>query len=148
MPGVRGKEGPPGPPGLAGCPLPDDTELSRRIREVGHIFATTTELYNSLRIDNRISADEFYDFIIKRSSFEKDTEPNLSDSDGSRVDRNTESSTDCNGITVVSGPKGDQGVPGLPGNNGLEGKSGIPGMYTYTYMYMYIIHFTYIHVHY
>ena len=127
MPGVRGKAGPPGPPGLAGCPLPDDTELSRRIREVGHIFATTTELYNSLGIDNKMSADEFYDFIMKRPSFEKDAVPNLSDS---RVDRNTESSTDCNGITVVSGPKGDQGVPGIPGNDGLEGKSGIPGMYT------------------
>ena len=116
--------GPPGPPGLDGCPLPDDSELSRRIREVGHIFVTTTELYENLGTKSTMSADEFYNYIVKKSSLEKDSKP---DSDESRVARNTESSTDCNGITVVSGPRGDQGVPGLPGNDGMKGKSGISG---------------------
>ena len=71
-----------------------------------------------------MSADEFYDYIVKKSSLEKDSKP---DSDESRVARSTESSTDCNDIPVVSGPKGDQGVPGLPGNDGINGKAGIPG---------------------
>ena len=131
-PGVHGLPGPPGPPGLDGCPLPDDDdELTRRIREVGHIFATTAELYNSLDAKNKISADEFYDYVAKRPFYiyEKDTVSNLSDSDDSRsrVARGTENSTECNGIGVVSGPKGNQGVPGLPGNDGVMGEAGIPG---------------------
>ena len=125
--GLRGKQGPPGPPGLGGCPLPDDSELSRRIREIGHIFVTTTELYDNFGKESTMSADEFYDHIIKTPSFEN-TEPH---GDGSRVAKSTESSTECNGIAVVSGPKGDQGVPGLPGNNGMKGESGIPGINVY-----------------
>ena len=122
--GFRGLPGPPGPQGLGGCPLPDDSKLSRRVREVGHIFATTTELYSNFGAENKMSADEFYDYITKGSFYEEGTVPNLSES---RDARSTESSTECNGIVVVSGPKGDQGVPGLPGNDGINGKAGIPG---------------------
>ena len=126
FPGSRGKQGRPGPRGLAGCPLPDDdSELSRHIREVGYIFTTTTELYNNLGTENEMSADEFYDYIMDKSSFEKDTEL---DSDESRVARSTESSDDCDGVIVKSGPMGDQGVAGPPGNDGIKGESGIPGM--------------------
>ena len=127
MPGLRGKPGAPGPPGLDGCSIPHDNKLPRHIRELGHIFTTTTELYNGLGTENEMSADEFYDYIIKKSSFEKDTE--LHGDERSRDARSTESSTDCNGITVVSGPKGDQGVPGLPGNDGIKGETGIPGVF-------------------
>ena len=128
LPGSYGRPGPAGPPGLGGCPLPDDDdELARRIREVGHIFTTTSELYSSLDGENKMSADKFYDYITKRPFYEKDTVPNLSDSDDSRVARSTESSTECDGIAVVSGPKGDQGVTGLPGNDGVMGEAGIPG---------------------
>ena len=129
LPGAYGRPGPPGPPGLSGCPLPDDEELARRIREVGHIFMTTTELYNSLDAENKMSADKLYDYITKRPFYEEDTVPNLSEGDDSRVARNTEASTDeCDGTAVVSGPKGDQGVTGLPGNDGIRGEAGIPGM--------------------
>ena len=128
-PGVHGLSGPPGPPGLDGCPLPDDSELSRRIREVGHIVATTAELYYNFGVENKMSADEFYDYITKRPHYDEGRVPNLSDSDESRDARSTESSAECNGIAVVSGPRGDQGVPGLPGNDGINGEAGIPGAY-------------------
>jgi len=131
FPGVRGGPGPPGPPGLGGCPLPDDVRFPRHLREVGHIISTTTELYNSLGIENQMSANEFYDYIMETASSKEDTKPKTSDyiySDESRVTRSTESSTDCNGVTIISGPKGDQGIPGLPGYTGRKGESGIPGI--------------------
>ena len=130
LPGLRGRPGPPGPQGLGGCPLPNDNTLSRRIRKVGHIFTTTTELYNSLGLENQMSADEFYDYIMKKHSFEKDT---ISDHYESRAARSTESSTECNGIPVIPGPVGDQGVPGLPGDDGVKGKAGLPGMRNYVH---------------
>ena len=126
-PGLRGLPGPPGPPGLDGCPLPDDDELACRIREVGHIFATTAELYNSLDAENKMSADEFYNYIAKGPFNEEGTVPSLLEDDDSRVARSTESSTECNGVAVVSGPRGDQGITGLPGNDGIMGEGGIPG---------------------
>lgn len=129
-PGVRGRPGPSGPPGLGGCPLPDDVNFPRHLREVGHIISTTTELYNSLGIENLMSADEFYNYIMEKASFNKDTKPKLSDnfySDEGRVARSTESSTDCNGVAIIPGSKGDQGIPGFPGNPGRKGESGIPG---------------------
>ena len=73
-------------------------------------------------------ADEFYDYIAERPYYEEGRVPNLSDSDESRAARNTESSTECNGIPVVTGPRGDQGVPGSPGNDGINGETGIPGI--------------------
>ena len=82
-------------------------------------------MYENLGTKSTMSADEFYNYIVKKSSLGKDSE---TDGDESRAARSTESSTDCNGIAVVSGPKGDQGVPGLPGNDGMKGKSGISGM--------------------
>ena len=136
LPGIRGRTGPPGPPGLGGCPLPSDNELSRRTREVGHIFTTTTELYNTLGLENQMSADEFYDYIMKKPSIEKDTVSDHVYSDESRVARSTESSTDCNGIPVLPGPVGDQGVPGLPGDDGMKGEPGLPGMYICTYIHL------------
>ena len=126
LPGFRGRSG---PPGLGGCPLPSDNELSRRIREVGHIFSTTTELYNSLGLENEMTADEFYDYIMKKPSFEKDTVSDHLYNEESRVARSTESSTDCNGIPVIPGPLGVQGVPGPPGDDGIKGEAGLPGMY-------------------
>ena len=124
--GSRGKRGPPGPPGLGGCPLPTNNKLSRRIREVGHIFSTTSELYNSLGLEDQMSADEFYDYIMKN---EKDAVPVHLYSDENRAARSTESSTDCSGTLVIPGPKGEPGVPGLPGEDGIKGEAGIPGMY-------------------
>ena len=124
--GLRGKPGPSGPPGLGGCPLPANNKLSRRIREVGHIFSTTSELYDSLGPENQMSADEFYDYIMKKK---EDAVPVHLYSDKNRAARSTESSTDCNGILVIPGPIGDPGVPGLPGDDGIKGEAGIPGMY-------------------
>ena len=133
LPGFRGRSGPPGPPGLGGCPLPSDNKLSRHIREMGHIVSTIAELYNSLGLENQMSADEFYDYIMKKPSFEKDTISDHLYSDESRVARNTDSSgsTNCSGTPVIPGPVGDQGVPGLPGDDGIKGKSGLPGIYVY-----------------
>ena len=148
-PGDRGEKGPQGPPGLGGCPLPENKKLLRHMREVGHIISTTTELYNSLGLENQMSADEFYDYIINKAIYEEDTIPYSSSSDA-RVTRNTKSSlksttkfstelptelptnssTDCNGVTTIPGPKGDQGVRGLPGNVGIKGEPGISGNYT------------------
>ena len=142
LPGLRGRPGPPGPRGLGGCPLPSDNKLSRHIREVGHIFSTITELYNNFGLENQMSADEFYDYIMKKPSFDKDTVSDHLYSYESRVARNTESSTDCNGIPVIPGPVGDQGVTGLPGDDGIQGKPGLPGIYTHTYMYLCIIMYT------
>ena len=135
VPGPPGRPGPPGPPGLAGCPLPKNNKLSRRIREVGHIFSSTTELYNSLGIENQMSADEFYDYIMEGP---KNTVPNYLYSDDSRAARSTESSTDCNGIEVIPGPKGSPGVSGVPGNDGTKGESGIPGTLIIRIMYGYV----------
>ena len=124
-PGVRGKQGPPGPPGLGGCPLPSDEELSRHVREVGHIISTISEMYNSLGLENQMSADEFYDYVIHKRSIGKDT---ISDHNDDRVARSTNSSTNFNGIPAIPGPVGDQGVPGRPGVFGTIGESGIPGI--------------------
>ena len=123
--GLRGRPGPPGPPGLGGCLLQSDNKLSRRIREVGRIFSATTELYDSLELENQMSADEFYDYIMKKK---KDVVPNHF-SDKNRIIRSTESSTNCSGILVIPGPIGDKGVPGLPGDDGIKGEAGSSGMY-------------------
>ena len=122
--GLRGRPGPPGPPGLGGCPLQSDNKLARQIREVGHVFSATTELYDSLGLENQMSADEFYDYIMKNK---KDAIPNLF-SDKNRIGRSTESSTNCNGILVIPGPIGDKGAPGLPGDDGIKGEAGLSGM--------------------
>ena len=84
-------------------------------------------MYNNFGGENKMSADKFYDYITKQPHYEEGREPNLSDSDESRAARSTESSTECNGIAVVSGPRGDQGVSGLPGKDGINGEAGIPG---------------------
>ena len=131
LPGLCGRAGPPGPPGLGGCPLPSNDKLSRHIREVGHIFSTITELYNNFGLENQMSADEFYDYIMTKPSIVKSGHLY---SDESRVARSTKSSTDCNGISVIPGPVGDQGVPGPPGDNGIQGKPGLPGMWTYMHI--------------
>ena len=134
LPGIRGRTGPPGPPGLGGCPLPSHKKLARHIREVGHIFSTITELYKNLGLENQMSADEFYDYIMKKPSIEKDTVSDHLYSDEIRVARSAESSTDCNGVPVIPGPVGDQGVPGLPGDDGVNGESGLPGICTYMHV--------------
>ena len=115
---------------------------------MGHIFTTATELYNSLGLENQMSANEFYDYIMKEPSFEKDTVSDHLYSDESRVARSTESSTDCNGIPVKPGPVGDQGVPGLPGDDGVKGKAGLPGIYIAMYihvLYLYMYIHNYVH---
>lgn len=145
--GVRGRPGPPGPQGLGGCPPPNSKKLSRQIKEVGHIFTTITQLYEDLGIDNQMSADEFYDYIMKKPSIEKNSVPNLTDypyDDKRRPARSIESSTSCNGTAVIPGPKGNQGVPGLAGIDGVKGDSGIPGkhmcMRVCIHMYMHNIY--------
>ena len=127
VPGLCGRPGPPGPPGLGGCPLPDNKKLPRHVREMGHIISTTTELYNSLGIENQMSADEFYDHIME-NSFKEDSLSDHFYHGGSRVARNTESTANCSGIVVIPGPKGEQGVSGPPGSDGIRGESGLPGM--------------------
>ena len=128
FPGIRGTPGPPGPPGLDGCPLPSEEELPRHIREVGDILSTITKLYNNLGLIDQMSADKFYDYIMKRPSHKKDAVSNYLDSDKRRIARSIKSSNDCCGILVVPGPPGNKGVKGLPGEHGRKGLPGVPGM--------------------
>lgn len=132
LPGVHGEQGPPGPPGLGGCPLPkfNDTKLSRRMREIGHIISTTTRMYNAFGFENQMSAEEFYDYILKKAAIKNDAVPNNlhnKNMNENRVTRSTEPSTACSGVLMKPGPKGNKGLPGVANDPGMMGESGIPG---------------------
>jgi len=122
VPGVRGGRGPPGPPGPTGCPLPENAKLRRRMTTLGHIITTATDIYNNL--DTK-SAENFYDYLVKRASTKEKTVKAKHD----RVTRNAyyTSSADCEGIIIIPGSKGEAGPTGYPGYDGVQGNSGIPG---------------------
>jgi len=123
VPGIQGDPGPPGPPGPTGCQLPENAKLRRRMTTLGHIITTATELYNDL---DEKSAENFYDYLIKRATTKEKIEKHEHED---RVTRNAyyTSSADCEGVIIIHGSKGDDGLTGYPGDKGVQGNPGVPG---------------------
>ncbi|XP_065921053.1 collagen alpha-1(I) chain-like isoform X2 [Dysidea avara] len=130
VPGPPGRPGPTGPPGLAGCALPNDERISRRMAELGHIITTTTQLYNSIDVNHEMSAEHFYNYLVTNGNKDH-TLSTLSDTanmkDISYNKRMTRNAKKCDTVTFT-GSKGDTGLKGLSGRDGPIGNHGIPGV--------------------
>lgn len=64
------------------------------------------------------------------SEIEEREDPEIEEGEDPEIDER-ESSIECGGVPILSGPQGDTGVrgpPGVPGQNGLPGR---PGTWTY-----------------
>lgn len=126
--GDRGLPGPMGPPGLGGCPLPK--HATRRMIELGYITEVTEDMYyNSPSGQYKESVRTFHNHLVKElMRHKKDVE--LSNYGiHSRANRQAESSTDCGGVPLIPGSKGEAGVPGIVGAPGQSGIPGRPGIF-------------------
>ena len=133
--GLRGQPGPPGPPGLAGCPLPPDHELFRRMTELGYITEVTEKIYHhTVKKEVKRSVSKFHNHLVdkmiehkeKLESTKLSSEVSSKDTHG-RATRQIVSSEECGGVPLIPGTTGEPGMrgrPGPPGPNGLPGRPG------------------------
>ena len=97
--------------------------------ELGHIIETTAQLYNIIDADHKMSANQFYDYLVAyNSTVMALSSEHTSDRKFPPDNRTARSVKKCNGA-LLPGSKGEAGLKGWPGKDGTIGNTGLPGNY-------------------